>query len=124
MRSVEFGLLTSEHSSTSNTSDGTFKTACLFKLVAIGATASVRLLHNYFYATGKRADGGPAIPEGMILPVALATTPLEPLIFLVKAEYGVRSAPHSTVADRIRAGESVRSKALQEGVQLIVRTVG
>lgn len=63
-----------------------------------------RLLHHRFYETGKLAEWGPAIPEGMVLPVALATTSLEPLIRMTEAGYGIASIPYFAVADRIRAG--------------------
>ncbi|MBP2562549.1 DNA-binding transcriptional LysR family regulator [Neorhizobium galegae] len=69
---------------------------------------SHRLLHHRFYETGKLGDWGPAIPEGMILPVSLATTSLEPLIYLAEAGHGIASLPYFTVADRIKNG------ALQE----------
>jgi DNA-binding transcriptional LysR family regulator len=63
-----------------------------------------RLLHHRFYETGKLADWGPAIPEGTALPVALATTSLEPLVQLAEAGYGIASVPYFAVADRIRVG--------------------
>lgn len=63
-----------------------------------------RLLHHRLYETGKLADWGPGIPEGMDLPVALATTSLEPLICLAEAGHGIASVPYFAVADRLRAG--------------------
>jgi len=66
--------------------------------------ASHRLLHHRFYETGKLGDWGPAIPEGMTLPVALATTSLEPLINLAEAGHGIASLPYFAVSDKIKAG--------------------
>lgn len=63
-----------------------------------------RLLHHRFYETGKLGDWGPDIPDGMNLPVALATTSLEPLIDLAEAGCGIASVPYFAVADRIKAG--------------------
>lgn len=63
-----------------------------------------RLLHHRFTETGKLADWGTAIPEGMVLPVALASTSLEPLIYLAEAGHGIASLPYFAVANRIRAG--------------------
>lgn len=66
--------------------------------------AKHRLLHHRFYETGKLADWGPAIPEGTVLPVAIAATSLEPLIRLAEAGHGIASVPYFAVADRIRSG--------------------
>ncbi|NKK72790.1 LysR family transcriptional regulator [Rhizobium leguminosarum bv. viciae] len=63
-----------------------------------------RLLHHRFYETGKLGDWSPIIPEGMVLPVALAATSLEPLIRLAEAGHGIAWLPYFAVADRIRAG--------------------
>ncbi len=63
-----------------------------------------RLLHHRPYETGKLADWGPAIPEGMALPVALATTSLEPLIQLAETGHGIASVPYFAVAGRLKAG--------------------
>ncbi|QUS42463.1 LysR family transcriptional regulator [Tardiphaga alba] len=63
-----------------------------------------RLLHHRFYETGKLADWGPAMPENAALPVALATTSLEPLIHLAEAGSGIALIPDFAVADRIRDG--------------------
>lgn len=63
-----------------------------------------RLLHHRFYETGKLADWGPTMPENMALPVALATTSLEPLIRLAEAGSGIALIPDFAVADRIRDG--------------------
>ena len=60
-----------------------------------------RLLHHRLYETGKFVDWGPVIPEGMDLPVALATTSLEPLIRLAEAGSGIASVPYFAVADRL-----------------------
>nr|WP_131857269.1 LysR family transcriptional regulator [Bosea sp. BK604] len=65
---------------------------------------SHRLLHHRFYETGKLRDWGPAVPGGMVLPVALAATSLEPLIRLAESGCGIASLPCFAVADRIRAG--------------------
>jgi DNA-binding transcriptional LysR family regulator len=63
-----------------------------------------RLLHHRFYETGKLVDWGPAIAEDINLPVALATTSLEPLIRLAEAGYGIASVPYFAVAEQIRSG--------------------
>lgn len=63
-----------------------------------------RLLHHRFYETGKLADWGPTMPENTALPVALATTSLEPLIRLAEAGSGIALIPDFAVADRIRDG--------------------
>lgn len=63
-----------------------------------------RLLHHRFYETGKLGSWDPIIPEGMILPVALAATSLEALIRLAEAGHGIAWLPYFAVADRIRAG--------------------
>jgi DNA-binding transcriptional LysR family regulator len=66
--------------------------------------AAHRLLHHRFYETGKLGDWGLPIPEGMVLPVALAATSLEPLIALAEAGHGIAWLPSFAVADRISAG--------------------
>lgn len=66
--------------------------------------ASHRLLHHRFYETGKLGDWGLPLPEGMVLPVALAATSLEPLIGLAEAGTGIAWLPSFAVADRIRTG--------------------
>jgi len=63
-----------------------------------------RLLHQRFYDTGKLGGWGAAVPEGMILPVALSATSLEPLIQLAEAGCGITSLPYYTVAEQIRSG--------------------
>ncbi|WP_398471655.1 LysR family transcriptional regulator [Tardiphaga sp.] len=63
-----------------------------------------RLLHHRFYESGKLTDWGPGIPDDVILPVALATTSLEPLIRLAEAGCGIASIPDFAVADRIADG--------------------
>lgn len=64
-----------------------------------------RLLHHRFYETGKLGSWDPIVPEGMILPVALAATSLEPLIRLAEAGHGIAWLPYFAVADRIRSGK-------------------
>ena len=63
-----------------------------------------RLLHHRFYETGKLADWGVTMPENEALPVALATTSLEPLIRLAEAGSGIALIPDFAVADRIKDG--------------------
>ncbi|MDA9529049.1 LysR family transcriptional regulator [Bradyrhizobium sp. CCBAU 25338] len=63
-----------------------------------------RLLHHRIYETGKLVDWDLTLPEGTALPVALATTSLEPLIRLAEAGYGVASVPYFAVADLMTAG--------------------
>lgn len=63
-----------------------------------------RLLHHRFYETGKLGSWGPTVPEGVVLPVTLAATSLEPLIVLAEAGCGIASLPSFAVAGRIRAG--------------------
>ncbi|NLS01555.1 LysR family transcriptional regulator [Rhizobium sp. P38BS-XIX] len=64
-----------------------------------------RLLHHRFYETGKLGSWDPIVPEGMVLPVALAATSLEPLIRLAEAGHGIAWLPYFAVADRIRSGK-------------------
>jgi DNA-binding transcriptional LysR family regulator len=63
-----------------------------------------RLLHHRFYETGKLGSWDPIIPEGMVLPVAMAATSLEPLIRLAASGHGIAWLPYFSVADRIKAG--------------------
>jgi DNA-binding transcriptional LysR family regulator len=63
-----------------------------------------RLLYHRFTETGKLADWELDIPDGTALPVALATSSLDPLICLAEAGHGIASLPMFTVADRLRAG--------------------
>lgn len=63
-----------------------------------------RLLHHRFYDTGKLGDWGLALPEGISLPIALASTSLEPLISLAEAGCGIASLPYFAVTERIRQG--------------------
>jgi DNA-binding transcriptional LysR family regulator len=63
-----------------------------------------RLLHHRFYETGKLGAWDPIVPEGMVLPVAVAATSLEPLIRLAEAGHGIAWLPNFAVADRMRAG--------------------
>jgi DNA-binding transcriptional LysR family regulator len=64
-----------------------------------------RLLHHRFYETGKLGGWDPIVPEGMVLPVALAATSLEPLIRLAEAGHGIAWLPYFAVADHIREGK-------------------
>jgi DNA-binding transcriptional LysR family regulator len=66
-----------------------------------------RLLHHRFYETGKLGSWEPIVPEGMVLPVALAATSLEPLIRLAEAGHGIAWLPYFAVADQIRAGRLI-----------------
>jgi DNA-binding transcriptional LysR family regulator len=66
--------------------------------------AKHRLLHHRFYETGKLGSWDPIVPEGMVLPVALAATSLEPLIRLAEEGHGIAWLPYYAVADRIRQG--------------------
>lgn len=63
-----------------------------------------RLLHHRFYDTGKLGGWGPAIPEGLTLPVALAATSFVPLIDLAEGGYGIATLPYFAIADRLRTG--------------------
>ncbi len=62
-----------------------------------------RLLHHRFHGTGKLASWEPIVPEGSVLPVALATTSLEALIRLAEAGHGIAWLPDFAVSDRIEA---------------------
>lgn len=62
-----------------------------------------RLLHHRFYGTGKLGDWSPVVPEGMVLPVSLTATSLEPLIGLAEAGAGIAMLPTFAIADRIAA---------------------
>lgn len=64
-----------------------------------------RLLHHRFHDTGKLATWDPIVPQGIVLPVALATTSLEALIRLAEAGHGIAWLPDFAVSDRIRAGK-------------------
>ncbi len=63
-----------------------------------------RLLHHRFYDTGKLGGWDPIVPEGMVLPVTLAATSLEPLIRFAEAGHGIAWLPDFAVAARIRTG--------------------
>lgn len=63
-----------------------------------------RLLHHRFYETGKLGDWGPAIPEGLTLPVTLAVTSFVPLIDFAQAGHGIASLPYFAVAEGLRSG--------------------
>ncbi|MCP2132928.1 LysR family transcriptional regulator [Bradyrhizobium ottawaense] len=63
-----------------------------------------RLLHHRIYETGKLVDWDLSVPEETALPVALATTSLEPLIRLAEAGYGIASVPYFAVAGLMTAG--------------------
>lgn len=63
-----------------------------------------RLLHHRFYDTGKLGGWGPAIPETLALPVALASTSFVSLIDLAERGCGIASLPYFAIADRLRAG--------------------
>lgn len=69
--------------------------------------ASHRLLHHRFYETGKLGVWSPAVPEGLVLPVTLAATSLEPLISLAVAGRGIVYVPSFVVDGPIRAGSLV-----------------
>lgn len=66
--------------------------------------ANHRLLHHRFYDTGKLGGWGPAIPEGMVLPVALTATSFVPLIDLAEGGHGIATLPYFAIADRLRDG--------------------
>ncbi|WP_232495555.1 LysR family transcriptional regulator [Novosphingobium kaempferiae] len=61
-----------------------------------------RLLHHRFYDTGKLGDWGPGIPEGTVLPVALAVTSFVPLTDLAEGGHGIASLPYFAIAKRLK----------------------
>lgn len=63
-----------------------------------------RLLHHRFYDTGKLGGWGPAIPEGMVLPVALASTSFVSLIDLAEQGCGIASLPYFAISQQLREG--------------------
>ena len=63
-----------------------------------------RLLHHRFTETGKLADWELALPDGMVLPVALTASSLDPLICLAVAGHGIAALPTFMIADRLKAG--------------------
>lgn len=66
--------------------------------------SSHRLLHHRFYDTGKLGNWGPAIPEGMVLPVALASTSFVTLIYLAERGGGIASLPYFSISKQLRNG--------------------
>jgi len=62
------------------------------------------LLHHRFYDTGKLGDWGPGIPDGTVLPVALASTSFVSLIDLAANGCGIASLPYFAIAERLRDG--------------------
>lgn len=66
--------------------------------------SSHRLLHHRFYDTGKLGNWGPAIPEGTILPVALASTSFVTLIDFAERGGGIASLPYFAIGKQLRDG--------------------